>query len=58
MRTKFERTDLGRNLFADKAHRKKQGDGVVSYVKPLLRSNAVLKQISQLNGGVMVSTLY
>ena len=56
MRTKFERTDLGRNLFADKAHRKKQGDGVVIYGKPPSRSNDVCEQSSNANGGVMVST--
>ncbi len=27
----------------DKAHRKKQGAGVVTYAKPLLRNNAVLR---------------
>ena len=30
----------------DKAHRKKQGDGVVIYAEPLLRSNAVLRSRS------------
>ena len=29
------------NFIEDKAHRKKQGAGVVTYVKPLLRSNDV-----------------
>jgi len=29
----------------DKAHRRKQGAGVVPYVKPLSRSNAVLRRL-------------
>ena len=33
------------NFFADKAHRRKQGDGVVTYDEPLLRSNAVCEKI-------------
>ena len=38
---------IRRNLFQDKAHRTLQGAGVVPYVKPQCRSNAVLEQISK-----------
>ena len=33
--------------FEDKAHRKKQGAGVVSYVKPLLGSNVAYGKIQK-----------
>ena len=34
----------------DKAHRRKQGAGVVPYVKPLSRSNAVLRRLLDEHG--------
>ena len=35
---------FAKGFFADKAHRKKQGEGVVPYVEPLLRSNEVCEK--------------
>ena len=35
---------FSKGFFADKAHRKKQGEGVVPYVEPLLRSNKVCEK--------------
>ena len=55
MRTKFAEI-LARSLFADKAHRRKQSEGVVTYSKLILRSNTVCGQNSPLNGSVKVST--
>lgn len=33
-----------------KAHRKKQGDGVVPYAEPLLRSNAAMRRLLDEHG--------
>ena len=35
------------NFVVGKAYRKKQGEGVVSYVEPLLRNNAVFGNFSK-----------
>ena len=56
MRTRFAAYVLAKRLFADKTHRKKQGECIVTYAEPLLRSNAVCGQDLPPNGGVMVST--
>ena len=47
---------LAKSLFADKAQRKKQDEGVVSYAEPLLSSNDVCGKDLPPNGGAMVST--
>ena len=36
------------NFVVGKAYRKKQGEGVVPYVKPLLRNNAAYSKIQRL----------
>ena len=47
---------LARSLFVGKAQRRKQGEGIVTYVEPLSSSNEAYGQNSPTNGGVKVST--
>ena len=49
---------LRRNFTLGKAHRKKQGDCVVTYAEPLLRSNDASRKITKLNSEASVNAYH